>query len=78
MVEDIFIPAIYEVPVDSLVVSVSQRIFDNVTLEFKAKNLTNPEFRTVYSSEYIDREYTYTSFTKGIDLQFGVKVSFDF
>lgn len=78
VVEDIFIPAIYEVPIDSLVVSVSQRIFDNVTLEFKAKNLTNPEFRTVYSSDYIDRDYTYTSFTKGIDLQFGVKVSFDF
>lgn len=73
-----FIPSIVAKPVNTLNVTVNQRILDNFFVFFKAKNLLNPTIRNVYQTPDGSGEATFTSYTTGVDLSVGVKASFTF
>ena len=73
-----FIPSIYAKPVGTLNFTVTQRLFENFQVFFKAKNLTNPDIRTVYRSPSGSYEATRSTYTSGIDLSLGITASFDF
>jgi outer membrane receptor protein involved in Fe transport len=77
-VSSVFVPSVYALEYDTLNVSVSQGIGDLFKLEFQAKNLTNPNIKTVYRSEFIDDDVTKTSFSRGIDysLSIGGEITF--
>lgn len=73
-----FIPDVYEEEFDTLNLSVTQSIGENVKVRFQAKNLTNPEIREVYRSDFIGADVLKTSFTKGIDLSLSISAEFTF
>ena len=73
-----YTPSIYEAPIDTLNVTISQEILGPLTLDLKFRNLTNPEFRTFYQDPNISGTRTYTSYTRGIDVSVGLNLSFDF
>ena len=72
-----FVPDIYATEFGTLNFTVSQKIGDNFSLQFQAKNLTNPEIKEVYRSP-ITVDTVRTSFTRGIDLSIALKASFTF
>ncbi len=73
-----FIPSVYARSFDTLNLTVAQKLGRFFTLQFQAKNLTNPSIRTVYRSEYLDGDTTKTSFTRGIDYSITLGASFSF
>lgn len=73
-----YIPDVYAVPIGTLNLSVVQKIGEHFKVKFAAKNLTNPDIKTVYESDYVIGQVTRTSFTKGIDFSISVGASFDF
>lgn len=64
---DGYSPNIYEKQFDELGIGISQKLGQNWSVSFRAKNLTNPRIQTVYRSEYISGEAVRTSYKKGID-----------
>ena len=73
-----FIPSTYSLPVGTLNFTVTQQIFKNFQLFFKAKNITNPEIQTVWRSPDGDSERIRTSYTSGVDISVGITASFTF
>ena len=70
-----FIPNVYELPVDNLNFSVSQRLGDRWRLRIAAKNLTNSKIQQVYRSDYIGADVTKTSYSKGAELSISLTVN---
>ena len=71
-----FIPDVYEKEVGTLNFSLSKRIGENIRLEFKAKNLTNPDIEQVYRSKFVPGgDATRTSFTRGTEYSFGISIT---
>lgn len=68
-----FIPNVYAIEFDTLNLTLAQQISEFTTLEFRAKNLTNPRIDTVFRSPYIGEDVLRTSTSLGID--FSVSIS---
>lgn len=60
------VPNIYLKGYGTLNLSVSQKLGEGLKLQFQAKNLLNPDIKTVYRGDGLD-ERTETSISKGID-----------
>ncbi len=73
-----FVPGIVQEEFDTLNLTISQKIGENINIKFSAKNLTNPSIREVYRSDFIAGDETRSSFTKGIDLSLSVSANFTF
>jgi len=73
-----FVPSIYASPVATLNFTVTQQLFDHFQIFFKAKNLNNPEIRTVYRTPDGRNEVLNTSYTSGIDYSIGIAARFVF
>lgn len=73
-----FVPSVYEAEFGTLNLSLSQKIGKYFQLKFQAKNLTNPEIREVYRSQFIDHDTTRSSYTKGIDLSISISAQIPF
>lgn len=71
------IPDIYREGFGTLTFKVSQEIGDHIEISFKADNLTNPEIREVYRSDFTQSAVR-RSYTEGIDLSLSVTANFDF
>jgi hypothetical protein len=69
-----FVPDIYEEGYGTLNLSVLQPVRDNLRIAFQVKNLTNPEIRRVYRSDFGDA--TRMSYTKGVDLALSLEYQF--
>ncbi len=73
-----FIPSIYAKQFDTLNFSLSQRLGKYFTLQFQAKNLTDPLIEEVYRSKYIPDDVTRRSFTRGLELSLTLGARFSF
>jgi outer membrane receptor protein involved in Fe transport len=73
-----FIPSIYQKEYGTLNLSVAQPLGKHFKLTFQAKNLTNPEIKTVYRSEYIGDDVSRTSYTQGIEFSLTLSAEFRF
>ncbi len=73
-----FVPSVYALPVDTLNLSVSQKLGKYLTLTFQAKNLTNPEIETVYRSVYTGADRLKTSYTEGVEYSISLSAQFTF
>ena len=71
-------PSVYAVEYGRLNFSLSQKLGEHVRLGFTAKNLTNPDRREVYRSEYIDQDVTRRSYREGIDFAISLGGEFRF
>ena len=71
-----YVPDVYEDAYGTLNFGLTQPLGENCKIAFQAKNLTNPEIRRVYRSDYITDEAVKTSYKKGIDLS--VSLSYEF
>ena len=58
-------PNVYETETGELNFGISQELTENWTLNFRIKNILNPEIETVYRARYIDHDAVKTSYTKG-------------
>lgn len=68
---------IYEQPAPSLDLVVSQRLARGLTAKFTARNLLNPEILRTYAvSGPDDRDYIYSSSTRGVTL--GLSLSYEY
>jgi outer membrane receptor protein involved in Fe transport len=68
---------VYEQPAPQLDLVISQRFAKHWKARFYAKNLLNPEFDRIYGQAgELDREYLYSSYTKGIT--FNLTLSYEF
>ncbi len=73
-----FVPSIYAKEVETLNVSVSQKLGKYFTLQLQGKNLTNPRIETVYRSDETGSDVTKTSFTRGVEYAISLSVEFSF
>jgi outer membrane receptor protein involved in Fe transport len=73
-----FVPSAYATQLDTLNFSITQKIGKHLKLTFQAKNLTNPEIKTVYRSAYIGGDVIRTSYTDGIEYSIGLSAEFTF
>jgi hypothetical protein len=71
-----FLPDVYAQPYGTLNFSVLQPLRDHLKLAFQAKNLTNPEIREVYRSDFVSGEAVKRSFTRGVDLALSLEYEF--
>ena len=71
-----FIPSVYETEYGSLNFSLSQKLGEIWTLKFQAKNLLDPEIKSVCRSDYIGDDVTKTSYTKGRDFSISLSATF--
>jgi len=71
-----FVPSVYAQEVGTLNFTVSQQLSESATLQFKAKNLTNPRIDEVYRSPYTAGDVTRTSFTRGREYTLSLAVRF--
>jgi TonB-dependent receptor len=69
-----FMPDIYEKAYGTLNLSVLQPIKKHLKFALQVKNLTNPEIRRVYHSDF--GEATRTSYTRGIDFTLSLEYEF--
>ncbi|WP_372806825.1 TonB-dependent receptor domain-containing protein [Pontiella sp.] len=67
-----YYPSVYETEYETLNFTVSQNLGKRLRLSFKAKNLTDPEIREVYRSEFIGDDTVKSSYTKGISYSIGL------
>lgn len=70
-VSDEFIPSLYELPTDSLDVSLEQRVGKHWKIVFRAKNLTNPEIERAYKVDWDTNAVLKSSYTRGMDFSLG-------
>jgi outer membrane receptor protein involved in Fe transport len=73
-----FVPNVYAQDFDTLNFSLAQRLGQYFRLQFRAKNITNPEIQTVYRSPYIGPDVLKSSFTQGIDYSLSLSAEFRF
>lgn len=71
-----FIPSVYETEYGTLNFGITQKIGEHIKLKFQAKNLLDPEIKTVY--RYNGQDTVKSSYTKGIDFSFGISAEFKF
>lgn len=64
-----YVPNVYAAQYDTLNVSIAQGIGKYFKVLLQGKNLTNPDIRTVYRSDYIGGDVTKTSSSKGAEFQ---------
>jgi hypothetical protein len=76
--EPYFVPSVYSKSFGTLNFSFLQEIAEGIKIQFQAKNLLNPDIRTVYRSDYIISDVTRTSYTKGIDLSLALSAEIHF
>ncbi len=67
-----YVPDIYATKFGTLNLSISKRIWKQFKLTFKAKNLLNPVIKEVYRHNTIGDDVVKTSYTKGVDISFGI------
>jgi hypothetical protein len=60
-----FVPAIYAEDFDTLNLTITQPIREDLSLKFSAKNLTDPLITEVYRSEFIADDVVKESYKKG-------------
>jgi outer membrane receptor protein involved in Fe transport len=73
-----YVPNVYAEDFDTLNFSLAQRLGQYFRLQFRAKNITNPEIQTVYRSPYIGPDVLKSSFTQGIDYSLSLSAEFRF
>lgn len=73
-----FVPSIYAASFGTLNFSLTQEITDGLQFQFQAKNLLDPDIKTVYRSDYISNDVTRTSYSKGIDLSISLAAEWHF
>ena len=73
-----YVPAVYQEEFDTLNFSVAQQLNEHFSLQFRARNLTNPSINEVYRSDFIDEERLNTSFTRGIEYSLSISANFQF
>ena len=71
-----YMPSVYAKEYGTLNFSVSQKIGEHWKVNFKAKNLLDPEIQEVYRSEYTEGDTVKTSYTKGIE--YSISASYEF
>ena len=73
-----YVPDVYADDYGTLNLSVMQPLGQHFRLTFAAKNLTNPDIRTVYRSDYIDGDVLRSTYSQGIEysLTLGMEIKF--
>jgi hypothetical protein len=71
-----YVPDVYSEEFGTLNLSIMQPIRDHLKIMFQAKNITNPEIREVYRSDFVSGEATKTSYRRGIDLALSLEYEF--
>ncbi len=73
-----FVPSVYATGFDTLNFTLAQQLSPYLSLQFRAKNLTNPTIREVYRSPYIGGDVTNTARRAGTEfsISIGGEVSF--
>jgi outer membrane receptor protein involved in Fe transport len=71
-----FVPNVYAKEFGTLNLSLSRKLSEKTTLQFQAKNLTNPKIEEFYSSPYIGPDVTKTSYTTGREFSLGLTIRF--
>ena len=69
-------PDVYEQTTPQLDFTFAQRVFDQWTIKFSAKNLLDADYEEAY--EFNDREFTYRSYERGRSFSLGISFSPDF
>ncbi len=72
---DRYVPNLYEMPVESLDLSVDQRIGKHWKISFRVKNLTNPLIQRAYIVSWLDEPTLESSYRRGLDYQLGATYS---
>ena len=68
-----FVPSVYEAEFGTLNFSISHKFDQNFAIKFQAKNLTDPNIKEVYRSDYIPGgDVTKTSFSRGREFSIGI------
>jgi TonB-dependent receptor len=68
-----YVPDVYATEFETLNLSVSKKLGKHFTLNFHAKNLTNPAIEEIYRTpDHLGDEELKTSYTKGIDFTFSI------
>lgn len=70
-----FIPNVYQSEYGTLNLTVSQKLGENWTVSFKAKNLIDPDIETVYRADGL-QDRAKTSYSKGREFSLSVGVAF--
>jgi TonB-dependent receptor len=70
-----FVPTVYQEDFGTLNLSLSRRISEHFRLQFQAKNLTNPDIKTVYRSDQIGSDVTKSSYTAGREFSITLSAS---
>jgi outer membrane receptor protein involved in Fe transport len=71
-----FVPDVYQEEYGTLNLSLSRTLGKHFRLQLQAKNVTNPEIREVYRSEFIDGDVLRGSYTKGREYSIGLSAHF--
>lgn len=72
-----YVPSVYAKEYGTLNFSLSQKIGENWSLDFKAKNLLDPKIQQVYRSDYTaDGDVLKKSYTKG--MEFSISLGYEF
>lgn len=71
-----FIPDVYQEEFGTLNFSISQILAPGLQIQFQARNLTNPEIKEVYRSDFTGPDALRSTFTKGIDFALGITFTF--
>lgn len=72
-----FIPAVFRESHETLTFTLRQKLGEHFTLSFKAKNLTNPEIRDVFRSDFTS-EAVKESHRAGVDFSLSLTAKFTF
>ena len=75
-------PNAYEQPVNTLDLFVTQRLYRRLKLRIGARNLLDPQVRTIFISDFGDRRtdfggrYVFRSYNRGITFTLGLTAEF--
>ncbi len=72
----VLIPSLYETEYGTLNFSLTQPLGSIWKLKFQAKNLLDPEIKTVYRSKYIGDDVTKSTYRKGMEFSLSLSASF--
>jgi len=73
-----FVPNVYAREYGTLNLGVSQKLGKYIKLQLRAKNLTNPDIKTVYRSKYIGNDVKRSSYSKGIEYSISLSADIPF
>jgi outer membrane receptor protein involved in Fe transport len=73
-----FIPSVYAKSFDTLNFTLSQKLDENISIEFQAKNLTNPSIERVYRHDSLSSDVLRSSFTRGVEFTIALVGEFKF